>query len=1054
MQKNINFSTVEAIKKIVNPKAQNSQEYPIFDGPGVDTAKQENALESIQKHQNKVSLEISNNYQLLGLADYEYQSLRLGFSDYLFVVKRGSAPINYYALVKRAIEQSQEKQRITTDFLDHAGLDYCVIASSRFATPSIWKSNSETEFSISETLEQNTYLLNHGHTILEAPNEQEQDIMHVSPMQDTLPQTNDKSQLHVPKPIAKFTHNIETTLRFPSEFEGIYKQAESIESTKGGLQIQFLNINGELDYNITPENPLQIVLPAKLNQLISKLRDAFESASNIQKFSLVLRINKILQDVSIDYDIKDQAVMGVEFDDSNQNRLNISANYYPVHSTLYLQNKAVYDAVLYYFKTKSFSELQRIWPKNYKSQIKVFLAEQIKASGATDFEAATVNQFIQKITAVAKIESGISDENKFFKKVPLSSDLYYKIGMQNSTQEFLDFIQKYPADVNQYVYVLWFAQNNSSEANFLEVVSYLISQVENQRNANNIQLIISALGTLQYAPSLQNEVQSILNQSIFYSASDCNLIDKITRFESLYPLNNKTIEWFCSFHNVDRNFVLTQVDPTKLDIKDCLGYIVNKTQPSLEFAQKLRPVLEDLSKNGQLLDMRIFKFVFESLKISNLNYSDAALDEISKFIQPNTQIVNYLLEQKVDLYKVYQVFPQFVANYFAISESALTNPYIYTDFEFFKLVTDKLISSNSKNQEAELVKMVKSLDLSKLTIDHVRVLSNKCNFYSTQFDSVVKRQLGLDSDSSNNQIDTEEASIKLDQDGNLVVFNLPSYLQVDQDKLIEIQEKLKTVIDLNEEWFAFVETFEKEILQICVSIKPLTKWQKAQSAIYKAAKVLNPANIVSKTVNTLAQHTQNNKFRYLGAAGVTLALGAAYMLTRDNGMVEGIDLGVNLPDPVSVLPDTAVDTVTMVSDSLTQNVYQNFSNVTQIHGFVDVQLPTGVDVSDLVSQLFDVINGQVQVESEYLDNLHQKNSFTTITNGGDVIVRNADGTFRELFTGVKEYALELPNGTQVESTGNYELMQVDIDGQPKAILYREVVLPNGQTGFVSGVNLK
>jgi hypothetical protein len=45
------------------------------------------------------------------------------------------------------------------------------------------------------------------------------------------------------------------------------------------------------------------------------------------------------------------------------------------------------------------------------------------------------------------------------------------------------------------------------------------------------------------------------------------------------------------------------------------------------------------------------------------------------------------------------------------------------------------------------------------------------------------------------------------------------------------------------------------------------------------------------------------------------------------------------------------------------------------------------------------------------------------------------------------------NNITVEATGNYEIMPFTQNGNKVAMIYREVILPNGQKGYLSGINL-
>ena len=153
-------------------------------------------------------------------------------------------------------------------------------------------------------------------------------------------------------------------------------------------------------------------------------------------------------------------------------------------------------------------------------------------------------------------------------------------------------------------------------------------------------------------------------------------------------------------------------------------------------------------------------------------------------------------------------------------------------------------------------------------------------------------------------------------------------------------------------------------------------------------------------------------------------------LLKDSGIFDGMEDPLMSPNPST--PVIPVDPVIPVNPEAP--VYTTFTIEGSVLENLDVQVPQGQDPSDLSSAIYEITDGTIQIDADIHNQMSQPQDFKVVTNGGDVIVRNQDGTFRQLFEGVEEYALELQNGVSVRSTGNYQVMQFEQNGKNLAMI--------------------
>ena len=529
---------------------------------------------------------------------------------------------------------------------------------------------------------------------------------------------------------------------------------------------------------------------------------------------------------------------------------------------------------------------------------------------------------------------------------------------------------------------------------------------------------------------LTNTLISKLNQSLYKPAPSEFTLEKYIRFQRMFIITKEYAKWFANTHlthisgaDSKMEYILENTYLHRLDCVDFIQEHATRGNPSAEYAPRIEDGLGQLKKEDVLNDINVFKFVFESLRL-RYGHSQKAFSQLSKvhpYADMLPECVDFLVERGVS-------------------------------------IVDIIISANCKRSEINDLLETYLLGR-KLSLLDIKELINHANYFNEELMlEQVEEYFSLD---TNIEDDFDLSEVRIGYVNNAIfIHNLPSDLEVDDEQLTKFQTELNrfsSTDKVKSHIFAYVLN---KILIRCVKRKPLTRWQKAQSAIFKAAEVLNPANLVSKTVSTVSRHTSNNKWRYLGAAGTMVALGVGYYLLKDNTGFESVSLESSVTEThsfgslsgdldTSSIPN--LSSVHVLSDPLSYDIV--FDSIAQISGQVDIELPANINTDHLLSGIYEVSGNEVSIPDSLYKEVEPNSILQVATNGGDLIVRNQNGTFRELFQGVSEYALELQNNTQVTATGNSEMMQFTVDGQSKAIIYHEVTLPNGQTGYLSGINL-
>jgi len=1033
-------------------------EYAIFNGPGIDQKKQLEALEEVCNIQDQVSIEVGSNYSLLGSADYQYQTFTLGLCDYIFVVKRNRPFIDYHAMLVSVMSESKKRQRITTDILLEAQLSFCVIATSRFSPPRIMSSQNKGSFSL-DSNHQNTHFLISENSAKKTNLEFSTALRTQSSSVNEITAGEDSDN---PSSFAMFTRNSEVAKQtFQNKYQDLLTLGDNLISDKTGVKIQLIkNDKGEVSFTYSPQLPFEIEFSKELDIFLS---NALLKANNLiptEQLILILRINKILRDKLFAFELQPNQNMYHLFFSSDNKCTDTSDAFDSQLTSIYYSNIDVWNVIIDAYRSGDKDKLNKITGVSEPSKfVNLLIYKSLQNIGVEQIDNEVIADFLFKLSAIQKIyQYELLPENKMQFPLAISGELYTSLGLANYTPEIIELF-KQERFTERYILLNMLSLKEKHEG-FIKLSSYYLKHAE----SNFDTALFEELYFYATQWSLPENVKSTLKEkfslSFLFKAKEENLKTKIQDFSNSHaPLSQDIVNKFCNIHSLSEQEFLSEINPQHLSFIDYHEIIIQECKPSLALGTQISSILHNLSEKNLFLNDKLFEFVLESVLPSCLNSIEGAYMLLSTHI-PLTKIrlesLALLLNKGLSLNEVFKSNSYLPLKHkkriiCMFGNICLQDNKFYKDFGYFKVVLEALLTDDRPDSKLSIQEIKSRINFGRLNLDQLLFLKQHAPFSSSEsILPFVSIQLGLDV--SSQKMKTKKAHLLYSATTKkLSIENVPRNLTIDNEALNQISLKLNSIQEMSESVPDLCNSIQEQVLQRCLKPKQ-SLFSKMQYLTYKTAETLNPTNIISKTLNGLTKHTRKNKWRYLGAAGTMVALGVGYYLLRESTDLDSIGINSQQLDVVDKLPyELDYSPKTEVLQKQIHEVV--FDNISEINGYVDVEFPTNFDSTDLLSKVYDVTDGEVVFQETQLPQISENTQLQVRTNGGDLIVRNQNGTFRELFQGVSEYALELQNNTQVTATGNSEMMQFTVGGQSKAIIYHEVTLPNGKTGYLSGINL-